>query len=350
MIENRKEEHIRIAEKEVVSSEYNYWDDIKIIHQAIPEVDFDRIDTEVEFLGKSSRYPFLISSMTGGTELAKRINGNLAAAAEHFAVGMGVGSMRAAVEKKELAETYSVINQYRIPFKVANIGAPQLINQKKAAFSDSDIEYCFNLIDADFLIVHFNFLQEMVQPEGDRNARGVLKRLSDIASSYPVIAKETGNGFSREAAAELKDAGVKAIDVGGLGGTSFAAIEYYRAVKASDSEKMHSGKTFWNWGIPSPASIKYCNVGLPIIGSGGLRNGLDLAKSIMMGARLGGFARNFLNSADKSLDALKAQIDEIIRDLKVTMFLTSSGNVDDLRKARFIVTEPLKSWVSAYGE
>ncbi|EQD29998.1 isopentenyl pyrophosphate isomerase, partial [mine drainage metagenome] len=148
--------------------------------------------------------------MTGGTELAKRINGNLAAAAEHFAVGMGVGSMRAAVEKKELAETYSVINQYRIPFKVANIGAPQLINQKKAAFSDSDIEYCFNLIDADFLIVHFNFLQEMVQPEGDRNARGVLKRLSDIASSYPVIAKETGNGFSREAAAELKDAGVKA--------------------------------------------------------------------------------------------------------------------------------------------
>jgi isopentenyl-diphosphate delta-isomerase len=350
MIENRKEEHIRIAEKEAVSSEYNYWDDVKIIHQAIPEVDFDHIDTSVNFLGRSSRYPFLISSMTGGTDLAKRINGNLAAAAEHFGVGMGVGSMRAAVEKKELADTYSVINGYNIPFRIANIGAPQLIGQKKPAFSDSDIEYCFSLINADFLVIHFNFLQEMVQPEGDRNARGVMKRLKDIASSYPVIAKETGNGFSREAALELKDAGVRAIDVGGLGGTSFAAIEYYRAVKASDSEKMHSGKTFWNWGIPSPASIRYCDVGLPVIGSGGLRNGLDLAKSIMIGATMGGFARNFLSSADKSLDALKVQVEEIIRDMKMTMFLTSSKNVDSLRKARYFVTDPLKSWFTAYGE
>ncbi|MEM0155394.1 MAG: type 2 isopentenyl-diphosphate Delta-isomerase [Thermoplasmataceae archaeon] len=348
MIENRKEEHVRIAQKEMVVSEYNYWDDIKLMHQAIPDVDFGSIDTSVNFLGKPLKNPFIISSMTGGTGLAKRINGNLAAAAEHFGIGMGVGSMRAAVEKKELADTYSVINDYKIPFKIANIGAPQLIDQKKPAFSDSDIEYCFNLIGADFLVVHFNFLQEMVQPEGDRRAEGIIKRLSEIASSYPVIAKETGNGFSREAATQLKDAGVKAIDVGGLGGTSFAAIEYYRAANTNDREKMHSGKTFWNWGIPSPASIKYCNVGLPIIGSGGLRNGLDLARSIVIGASIGGFARSFLNNADASFDALKSQIEEIIADLKTTMFLTASRNVENLRKAKYFVTEPLKEWFSAY--
>lgn len=348
MIENRKEEHIKIAEKETVDSEYNYWDDVKLIHQAIPEVDFDSIDTSVSFLGKRIRYPFIISSMTGGTGLARRINDNLAAAAEHFGVGMGVGSMRAVVEKKELADTYSVINNYKIPFKIANIGAPQLIGQKKPAFRDSDIEYCFSLIDADFLVVHFNFLQEMVQPEGDRNARGVIKRLTEIAASYPVIAKETGNGFSREAAIQLKDAGVKAIDVGGLGGTSFAAIEYYRAVNSSDREKMHSGKTFWNWGIPSPASIRYCNVGLPVIGSGGLRNGIDLARSIMVGASIGGFARSFLKNADISLEALKNQVEEMTMDLKTTMFLTASRNIESLRSAKHFITAPLKYWFDAY--
>ena len=264
MIENRKEEHVRIAENENVTTDHNFWDDIHVIHQAIPEIDFDHIDTEVNILGNRLNFPLIISSMTGGTPLAKRINENLSDAAEKFGIGMGVGSMRAAVEKRELADTYSMLSSKKIPMKMANIGAPQLIPQSKRAFSDGDIEYLFNLIGANFLIIHFNFLQEMVQPEGDRNARGILKRIEEIAGSYPVIAKETGNGFSREAALALRDHGVKAIDVGGVGGTSFAAIEYYRAMKTDDREKMNSGKTFWNWGIPSPASIKYCNVGLPV--------------------------------------------------------------------------------------
>lgn len=348
MIENRKEEHIRIAESEAVTSDHNYWDDIYVLHQPLPEVDFDDIDTSARFLGKDLEYPFIISSMTGGTELAKKINSNLAAAAEKFKIGMGVGSMRAAVEKKELSDTFSVIAAHDIPMKIANIGAPQLINQSKPAFAEKDIEFVFNLINADFLAIHFNFLQEMVQPEGDRNSKGILKRVEEIAQSYPIIVKETGNGFSREAALQLKDAGVKAIDVGGLGGTSFAAIEYYRAKKAGDIEKMQSGKTFWNWGIPSPASIKYCSVGLPVIGSGGLRNGLDLAKALMLGANLGGFARSFLKNADKSLQDLEQQIKFLIRDFKVAMFLTMSKNNDDLKKADFFVTEPLKSWLGFY--
>lgn len=350
MIENRKEEHIRIAENEKVDTDHNYWDDIQIMHQALPEIDFDSIDTRTRFINHEIKHPMVISSMTGGTELARKINLNLAGAAEEFGLPMGVGSMRAAVEKKELSNTFSVILEKKVPVRIANVGAPQLINQSKKAFSDKDLEYIFNLIEADYLIVHFNFLQEMVQPEGDRNAKGILKRLQDVASSYPVIAKETGNGFSREAAMELRDAGVRAIDVGGLGGTSFAAIEYYRAKKAGDEEKMRAGQSFWNWGVPSPASIRYSQVGVPVVGSGGLRNGLDLFKAILMGAEAGGFARTLLKGADTSAEEIRKEISYIIRDLKIAMFLTGSRNIRGLREARYFVREPLKSWLDVYGK
>ncbi len=345
MIENRKEEHINIAENMNVTSEHNFWDDIRLIHRALPEVDYDSIGTGIDFLGTHFNYPFLISSMTGGTEKARKINANLAKAAEEFHIGMGVGSMRAAIENKDIAGTFSVINDFKVPAKFANIGAPQLIGQDKPPISDRDIEYIFNLIDAKYLIVHFNFLQEMVQPEGDRNARGVLSRLKEIAKSYPVIAKETGSGFSREDALELRDAGVKAIDVGGLGGTSFAAIEYYRAEKIQNREKMHTGKTFWNWGIPSPASIKFCSVGIPIIGSGGIRNGEDIVKSIIMGADMGAMARNFLKAADTSYEELKLEVNNIIKDIKISMFLSAAANISDLKNKKYIVFDPLYSWL-----
>jgi isopentenyl-diphosphate delta-isomerase len=344
MIENRKEEHIRIAEDQNVKGEHNYWDDITFIHQAVPEINYDSINTEVNFLGKSIGHPMIISSMTGGVQLGKKINDNLASAAEKFNIPMGVGSMRAAVEKKELADTFSVILNHKVPVRIANLGAPQLIKQDKPAFTDRDIEYAFKLIDANFLIIHFNFLQEMVQPEGDRNARGVLKRLKEIAGSYPVIAKETGNGISKEAALDLKDAGVKAIDVGGSGGTSFAAIEYYRAKSAGSREKMHSGMSFWDWGIPSPASIIYSQVGLPVIGSGGLRNGLDLAKALALGAVSGGFARTLLKGADTSREQIEEEISFILRDLKIAMFLTKSSKVEDLKKAKFFMHGRLSEW------
>ena len=346
MIENRKEEHIRIAEQKEVTSSHNYWDDITLVHRAIPEIDFDEIKTSVVFLKKKLNYPMIISSMTGGTDLAKKINRNLAAAAEKFGIGMGLGSMRAAVEKKELEDTFSVINDYKVPMKIANIGAPQLLKQGKPAFTNKQIDEVFNLIEADFLAIHFNFLQEMVQPEGDRNAKGILKRLSEVAASYPVIAKETGNGFSHKDAMNLIDSGVKAIDVGGLGGTSFAAIEYYRAEKVNDKEKMRSGLTFWDWGIPSPASIIECRGKVPVIGSGGLRNGLDLAKALSLGAQIGGFARSFLSGADKGIEELESNISMTIRELKVAMLLTGSKKPADLRKARSVITGKLKDWVN----
>ncbi len=348
MIEQRKEEHIRIAENEKVVSEHNFWDDIRLVHQAIPEIDFDLIDCSISLLSAKLGYPIVISSMTGGTQLAKKINRNLAAAAEKLKLAMGVGSMRAAIEKPELADTFSVISEFKIPLRIANIGAPQLIDQSRKAFTHNQIEKAITLIEANAIYIHLNFLQEMVQPEGDRRAKGILKRISEISSSFPVIVKETGNGISREAALELRDAGVKGIDVGGLGGTSFAAIEYYRAKGVNDEEKMNSGNTFWNWGIPSPASITYSQVGLPVIGSGGLRNGLDLAKSISMGATAGGFARTLLNSADASEESVLKTISLIIRDLKIAMFLTRSRTVSDLVKVRKVILEPLKSWIDLY--
>ncbi len=348
MIENRKEDHIRIAENEQVNASHNFWDDITLIHRAIPEVDYDKIKTEVNFYGHSIDYPILISSMTGGTELAKKINENLAGAAEKFRIPMGLGSMRAAAEKKELADTYSIINNFKIPFKLANIGAPQLIGQDKAPMDRNKIDYLMELIDAKFLIIHFNFLQEMIQPEGDRNAMGVMQKVRELCASYPVIAKETGTGFSRKDIDLLADAGVKAIDVGGLGGTTFAAIEYYRAERQGVGEKAVAGKTFWNWGIPSPISLKLIDGRVPSIGSGGLRNGLDLARAIGMGASMGGFARTLLKDADKSQDQVEKNISSIIRELKIAMFMTGSGDLKELGHAEKFIHGELKNWSDYY--
>ncbi|MCL4345820.1 MAG: type 2 isopentenyl-diphosphate Delta-isomerase [Candidatus Thermoplasmatota archaeon] len=348
MIANRKEEHIRIAEKNEVNASHNYWDDIVMVHRSIPEVDYNSIETNMDFLGTVIDYPILISSMTGGTELARKINRNLARAAEKFNIPMGLGSMRAAVEHRELGDTYSVINDFKIPVKLANIGAPQLIEQDKKPLTEKDLDYLIDLIGAKFLIIHFNFLQEMIQPEGDRNAKGVLKRVSEIAESYPVIAKETGAGFSRDDINDLIDSGVKAIDVGGLGGTSFAAIEYYRAEKTGDMEKTRAGTTFWNWGVPSPVSIILASGRIPVIGSGGLRNGLDLFKAISLGAMAGGFARTLLEGADDSYETVEMNIRTIIREFKIGMMLTGTRTMGEARTRSRIIKGELKDWTDGY--
>ncbi len=349
MIENRKEEHIKIAESLQVNANHNYWDDITLIHRAVPEVDFDSINTEVNFLGNRIGYPIVISSMTGGTDLAKKINKNLARAAEKFHIPMGLGSMRAAAERKELSDTYSVINEFKIPVKMANIGAPQLIKQDKDPLDKGKIDFLMDLVDAKFLIIHFNFLQEMIQPEGDRNAKGVIKRVAEIAKSYPVIAKETGAGFSSEDIDLLIDSGVKAIDVGGLGGTTFAAIEYYRAEKQGIGDKAEAGKTFWNWGVPSPVTLKLIDGRLPSIGSGGLRNGLDLARALSMGGMAGGFARTLLKGADTSGEDVEKVLGSIVRELKIAMMLTGSSDLSGLKNAKKFVSGELKNWFDFYG-
>src|SRR3989442_15724242 len=236
--EQRKAEHVNIILQENVSAEYNYWNDVRLVHAALPEIDLDDIDVSVKFFGKRLGAPLIISSMTGGFGMGKEINANLAKGAAEVGVAMGVGSQRAALEKPELADTYAVVKDFDVPLRFANLGAPQLIPQEgKRAYGLEDARRAIAMVDAHALIVHLNFLQEVVQPEGDRRAKSVLAAIRAIAAKLPVVAKETGAGISREVALLLKRAGVKGIDVGGLGGTSFSPAGYYRAKKEAATRK-----------------------------------------------------------------------------------------------------------------
>src|SRR3989337_124649 len=206
--EQRKAEHVNIILQENVSAEYNFWNDVRLVHDAVPEVDLDDIDTSVRLCGKQLAAPLVISSMTGGFGMGREINANLAKAAAEVGVAMGVGSQRAALEKPELAPTYAVVKDFDVPLLFANLGAPQLVPQEgKRAYGLADAKKAIEMVGADALIIHLNFLQEVVQPEGDRRAKGCLAAIRSLAAKFPVMAKETGAGISRETAARLKQTG-----------------------------------------------------------------------------------------------------------------------------------------------
>ena len=344
--EQRKSEHVNIILQENVSAEYNFWSDVHLLHKALPEIDLDDIDVSCALLGHKLAAPLVISSMTGGFGMAREINTNLAKAASDVGVAMGVGSQRAALEKPELVDTYAVVKDYDIPLRFANLGAPQLVHQEgKRAYGLEDARRAMEMVDAHLLIVHLNFLQEVVQPEGDRRARGVLAAITKIAAKLPVVAKETGAGISREVATQLKKAGVRGIDVGGLGGTSFAAVEHYRAKKEAQTLKERLGATFWNWGIPTPASVVVANVGLPIIATGGVRSGLDVAKAVALGASAAGMAKPMLEAAKVSAAAVVQELEAVIAELKAAMFLTGSSTLAELQQQRCIVNRPTADWI-----
>ena len=344
--EQRKAEHVNIILQENVSAEYNFWNDVHLLHKALPEVDLDDIDVSCTLLGHKLAAPLVISSMTGGFGMAREINANLAKAASDVGVSMGVGSQRAALEKPELVDTYAVVKDYDVPLRFANLGAPQLVHQEgKRAYGLEDARRAMEMVDAHMLIVHLNFLQEVVQPEGDRRARGVLAAITKIAAKLPVVAKETGAGISREVATQLKNAGVQGIDVGGLGGTSFSAVEHYRAKKEAQTLKERLGATFWNWGIPTPASVVVANVGLPIIATGGVRSGLDVAKAVALGASAAGMAKPMLEAAKVSAAAVVQELEAVIAELKAAMLLTGSSTLAELQQQRCIVNGPTADWI-----
>ena len=228
---------------------------------------------------------------------------------------------------------------------VANIGGVQLIQQdNKPPLTLDQIEKIINMIGADAVAIHLNLAHETVQPEGDQNAKGILKAITQVAQRFPVIVKEAGSGISKEVALLLKDAGVKAIEVSGVSGTSWTAVEYYRAKAQKNKGKERLGKLFWNWGIPSPISILECKAtNLPVIGSGGIRNGLDVAKAIALGADSASIAKSLLKNALKSSEDVKKQIEMIGEELKVAMFLTGCKNIEELQKTRYVLTRRLKS-------
>lgn len=333
--EERKREHVQISLKENVSSHHNYWDDVHLIHNALPEINKFDIDLSTELLGKKLQAPLVISGMTGGYTEGKKINEHLAAAASKFQIAMGIGSQRAALENQRLIETYSVIKNYDIPLKIANIGASQMVLWDKKQILEN-ANKIVNMIDADVLAVCLNFLQEAIQPEGEAHAKGCLATIDMLSREFgrPIIIKESGAGISGKIAHQLKKTKICGIDVGGAGGTSFSAVEYYRAKIKGDTYKMRAGQTFWDWGVPTPTCIlevgKATNWELPIIATGGVRNGLDIAKALVLGANAAGMAHALLKSALKDKKSLELELDVIMRELRIAMFLVGADTIDKL--------------------
>jgi isopentenyl-diphosphate Delta-isomerase len=336
--EERKREHVQIALKENISAHHNFWDDVHLIHNALPEINENEIDLSVQLFGKKLQMPLIISGMTGGYSESKKINEHLAAAAATYQVGMGVGSQRAALENQKLTETYSVIKEYDIPLKIANIGASQMVLwDKKQILENAD--KMVEMIDADALAVCLNFLQESIQPEGEAHAKGCLATIDMLSREFsrPIIIKESGAGISRKVANQLKKTKICGIDVGGAGGTSFSAVEYYRAKIKGDTHNMRAGKNFWDWGIPTPTCIlevgKATNWELPIIATGGIRHGLDVAKSLVLGANAAGMAHALLKPSLKDKKSTELELDIIARELRITMFLVGADSIEKLSTA-----------------
>jgi isopentenyl-diphosphate delta-isomerase len=349
-LSHRKAEHVKVVLEGNVEGRYRYWNDIQLIHNALPEIDFDEVDTSVELLGRRLAAPLVITGMTGGFPDGAKINDNLARAAAEVGVAMGVGSERAAILKGQYPESYSCVAHHAVPLKFANIGAPQIIPQSpgEKVVGPEEVRAAMELIGAHVLAIHLNFLQEMVQPEGDRKARGCLEQIEVLARDVTVLTKETGAGLSRSVAERLRHRGVRAFDVSGTGGTSFAAVEYHRAKARGAEREARLGKTFWDWGIPSPVSLReVVPLGLPVIASGGIRSGLDVARAIVLGASAAGTAGGVLRAAATSYEATRIELENLVHEFRVAMFLTGSRTVDELRGAPHVITGETRQWLSA---
>jgi len=333
---NRKHEHINISLEENVNSHHNYWDDIRLIHNALPEINKEDVDFSTNLFTKKLGSPLIIAGMTGGYNKAKKINENLAIAAEKYQIGMGVGSQRAALENPEMIKTYGIIKEYDIPLRLANIGASQLVIWGHEKTMEK-VHKMIDMINADVFVVCLNFLQEVIQSEGESNAKGCLKAIELLAEDLdkPVIVKESGAGISYNVASRLSKTKIAGIDVGGLSGTSFSAIEHYRANIIGDKLHARGGKTFWDWGIPTPNSIietgDATDWKLPIIATGGIRNGLDVAKAITLGANAAGIAKSLLEPANKDRKSTLFEVDAIIKELRAAMFLVGADNLTKMR-------------------
>ena len=336
--EDRKDDHVRIIREEDVETGGTGFVDVRLIHEALPELHYEAIDTSIELFGHTLAAPIVIESMTGGHPNTTGINRALAAAANEAGIAMGVGSQRAGLELDDEAvlESYTVTREVAPDaFLYGNIGAAQL-----SEYDTDAIERAVEMIDADAMAIHLNFLQEAVQPEGDVDARNCLAEIERVASelSVPVILKETGNGISGETARRLAAAGVDAIDVAGKGGTTWSGVEAYRAAAANAPRQERIGHRFRDWGIPTVASTIECAAEHDrVIASGGVRSGRDVAKAIAIGARAGGLAKPFLEPAIEGSDAVVEAIDDLIAELRTAMFVTGSATIDELRTAQYVL-------------
>lgn len=340
-IEKRKKDHLKFALSDLSQVGDTGFSSYRFIHNALPEINFDDIDTSTEFLGKKVDFPFFISCMTGGVERGGAINKNLAKAAQKCNIPMGVGSQRIAIENKSLDSLFKV-RKYGpdIPL-MANIGLVQL----NYGYGLKEFRKCVDMIGADALVVHINPIQEIIQPEGDINWEKLLPKLEKVVRKLkvPVIAKEVGFGLSEDVVKRLYNVGVRIFDTAGWGGTSWAMVEGLRG-KADKN----LGELFGNWGIPTTESIKMCanfklkvksqklKVEIVILGSGGVRNGIDIAKALVLGADLVGIAAPFAKAALVSAKAVEELIEKYSMELKTSMFGMGAKNITELKEVKMV--------------
>ena len=352
-ISDRKADHVRLAVASGSDGSAAGFAEVSLVHEALPELDLADIDSGVTFLGRRLALPLCIASMTGGHPEGTTINGTLARIAARCGLAMGVGSQRAALVDPSLRETYAVARREApSAFLMANVGAPQLVAQGgQAGLTTDDVRALVDMIEADALVVHLNPLQELIQPAGDRDARGWLGAIARLARELPVpvVVKETGGGVSERTARHIVEAGASAIDVGGRGGTSFAAIETARAREAGDERAAELGATFGSWGIPTTVSIILAaRAGLPVIGTGGIRSGLDAARAIALGASLVGVGRPLLQAV---IDGGEAAADRWVATfadgLRAAQFLTGSPDLATLGRSGVVLGPEIRSWLAA---
>lgn len=333
--QQRKKEHLELCldDKNVTGTQGTGLDLRSFIHNALPEVDFAEIDLSTIFLGKTLKAPLLISSMTGGFNLAREVNRNLALAAQRLGLAMGVGSQRVALEEGSVADSFRVRDLAPDILLLANLGAVQL----NYGYGIEQCREAVRMIQADGLLLHFNVLQEAVQPEGNRNFKGLTKKIAEVCRQLevPVVAKEVGSGISGEVALRLKRAGVKAIDVAGRGGTSWYTVEAKRSARKGQPVDL----PFADWGIPTEEALAQVRQAVPdleIVASGGIRNGLDVAKSIALGANIAAIGQPLLAPALKSAEEVVKFLARIIYEIKVTMLCVGAKNLGELGKTPLI--------------
>jgi isopentenyl-diphosphate delta-isomerase len=348
----RKAEHINISLKHNVQARKvtTGFEDAIFIHKALPEIDRQQIDLSTTVFGHKFAAPLIAGAITGGTQEATKINATIAEVVEELGLGMGVGSQRAALEDRKLEESFAVTRKNApTAFLIANIGGVQLVN----GYGLKEVKRAMKMIEADALAIHLNALQETAQPEGQTSFAGILEKVGQISEELdrPIIVKETGAGIAAEEAKKLEAAGAKGIDVSGAGGTSWAAVEYYRAKDHQDAFRRRLGDLFWDWGIPTAASIVEVSrtVGIPVIASGGVRNGVDVAKALELGSDLTSLSQPVLRSAVKGVQETKDLFSLLMDELRNVMFLVGAESIEALCRAPVVIVGKTSEWLRIRG-
>ena len=350
-IEERKLNHIKICLEENVEGDISTGlRDVRLVHRALPELDLEEVDTSTELFGKRLSAPIIISAITGGTKKAKDINRKLAEVAERKGIGIGLGSQRIAIDQPKTSDTFSIVRDTAPNTLVlGNLGVPQLAK----GWGIKEVMVAIEMLDADAICLHMNPLQEAVQVGGDTDFRGILDKVESIASNIekPIIMKETGCGVSFEDAVLMEKAGVEGVEIAGVGGTSWSAVEYHIAKGVGKSDQEYLGEALWNWGIPTAISLVEVRekTNLKIISSGGLRTGAEIAKSIVLGGEAAGIAKPFLEKVMEDEDTLENYVDHIIQEFKVVMFLVGAKDIRKLREKPALILGKTAEWLKLRG-